>query len=101
MIDPMSHDGCAYCGEPVEPDYVPPNGADQAMCNGRLAHNECGLRSALGGIGHLEDHAHWCVEMGDPDGGRSYRESARLVYQWVRQHSIEAAAAIDRPKEDP
>ena len=97
MIDPMSHDGCAYCAEPVEPDYVPPNGAEQAMCNGRPAHNECGLRSALGGIGHLTNHAHWCTEVGDPDAGLSYRESAELVFQWVRDHGIDAAVNVPGP----
>jgi hypothetical protein len=99
MIDPMSHDGCALCGEPVEPDYVPPNGADQARCNGRPAHNECMVREALGGIGHLEDHAHWCGQMGDPDGGRTYRESAREVMAWVQRHgtvSEVADAVADR-----
>jgi hypothetical protein len=53
------NDVCGYCGEKVHADYVAPNGAEQAMINGRRAHNECGLRSALGGIGHLTNHAHW------------------------------------------
>lgn len=57
-------------------------------------HPECGTRSALGGIGHLTDHAHWCVEVGDPDGGLSYRESARQVLEWVREHG---AAAVVQP----
>jgi hypothetical protein len=50
------------------------------------AHDECMLRSVLGGIGHLEDHDHWCNEVGDPDGGRSYRQSAIEVAAWAREH---------------
>ena len=47
---------------------------------------ECSLRSVLGGIGHMEDHQHWCREVGDPDGGRSDRQSALEVWAWVRAH---------------
>lgn len=47
------------------------------------AHWECLVRSVVGGIGHLEDHAVWCVRLGDPDGGLSYRESAIRVAAWV------------------
>jgi len=85
---------CSYCIEEMDPDYVPPNGAEQAYCDGRPAHNECALRSALGGIGHLTNHDHWCKVVGDPDAGLSYRESAELVYQWVREHGIEKAVEI-------
>lgn len=52
-------------------------------------HRECALRSVLGGIGHLEDHQRWCIEAGDPDGGRSYRQSALEVDEWVHRHGIE------------
>lgn len=62
-----------------------------------LAHRECLLRSVLGGIGHLEDHQHWCIEVEDPDGGRTYRQSAIEVEKWVHEHSIEEAThAADR-----
>jgi hypothetical protein len=45
----------------------------------------------LGGIGHLLDHAHYCLEEHDPDGGFTYRESARLVAVWVDlQGGVEA-----------
>jgi hypothetical protein len=64
--EPMN---CLLCSEPMETTTE----------HTQQAHRECLLRSALGGIGHHEDHAHWCVEMGDPDGGRSFRESAREV----------------------
>lgn len=43
------------------------------------AHKECLLRSVIGGIGHHEDHQLWCVERGDPDGGRTFRQSALEV----------------------
>lgn len=46
----------------------------------RQAHIECGLREVMGGIGHHLDHAYWCGEQHDPDGGLSYRESARRVW---------------------
>lgn len=45
------------------------------------AHKECSLRAVLGGIGHHRDHLYWCREMGDPDGGLSYRESALAVWE--------------------
>lgn len=83
--------GCGYCDEPVEEGYVPPNGATQARLDGRLAHNECAIRAVLGGIGHLTDHLRWCVEVGDPDGGLTYRESALEVMAWVNDHGIDAA----------
>lgn len=88
------NDVCGYCNEKVARDYVPPNGAEQARFDGRLAHNECALRAVLGGIGHLTNHAHWCKVVGDPDAGLSRRESGELVWQWVQEHGIDAAVAI-------
>jgi hypothetical protein len=46
-------------------------------------HKECSLRSVLGGIGHQTDHSFWCLQMHDPDGGKTYRESALAVWDWV------------------
>lgn len=46
-------------------------------------HKECLLRQVMGGIGHHTDHALWCIERGDPDGGVGRRESARQVWRWV------------------
>lgn len=60
---------------------------------GNQAHQECLLRSVLGGIGHLENHAHWCVEVGDPDGGRSYRQSAVEVAAWVEAYGTDTEVA--------
>jgi hypothetical protein len=63
---------CQLCDEPLLPGetlapFIMPS------------HRECGLRNVLGGIGHLMDHEYYCLELHDPDGGFTYRESARLV----------------------
>lgn len=55
------------------------------------AHRECALRAVLGGIGHLEDHALWCLERDDPDAGLTYRQSALRVDAWVAQRGVESA----------
>lgn len=66
-------DACPLCGEPIAAaDDVRPLGRE-------AAHRECLLRAVLGGIGHHEDHAYWCTVRGDPDGGRTYRQSALEV----------------------
>lgn len=72
---------CPLCDEPISAgDDVRPVGAV-------AAHRECLVRAVIGGIGHHEDHDYWCTTVGDPDGGRTYRESARavddLVAQWA------------------
>jgi hypothetical protein len=77
---------CVLCEQTIQ------QGEDTRPLSDREAHRECLLRSVLGGIGHLEDHRHWCVEVGDPDGGRTYRQSAIEVDQWVMDHGITAAA---------
>lgn len=78
---------CVMCGESME----------GILTSDRLtpAHRECRLRNALGGIGHLMDHAHFCLEMHDPDAGMTYRESAKLVDVWVMLRGVDAAAAIE------
>jgi hypothetical protein len=58
-----------------------------------VAHRECLLRSALGGIGHLIDHEHFCRVKHDPDAGMTYRESAKLVDVWVQLKGVDAADA--------
>lgn len=73
-------DRCEFCDPRPGPWFDP-----------RDQHPECALRSALGGIGHLTDHGHWCVDQGDPDMGLTYRESALLVAEWVEEHGIHAA----------
>ena len=70
---------CILCMEPIEVQH-------------RLgqAHSECLLRSVLGGIGHHEDHQRWCVQENDPDGGRSFRQSAIEVELLVEKLGMEA-----------
>lgn len=57
---------------------------DQGMVypNGFGQHKECGLRSVMGGIGHLVDHAYYCHGEFGPDAGLTYRESAILAWAW-------------------
>lgn len=71
---------CQLCGEPADFDVV-------ELATGEV-HRECMVRMALGGIGHLENHQLWCVERGDPDGGRTYRQSALEVYEWIKTHRV-------------
>jgi hypothetical protein len=78
---------CSLCDEPVqEGDQGTFQGVVQSPASYFIApvHRECSLRAVMGGIGHLEDHAYWCGEMHDPDGGRSYRASAILVWHWIQ-----------------
>jgi hypothetical protein len=84
---------CPLCEEIVDAGHI----ADRAARVGghgdnRYAHRECLLRAVLGGIGHLEDHAYWCTQVHDPDGGRTYRQSAILVDEWVHHQGVEAQA---------
>lgn len=64
---------CSSCGEPIVTLNIVRIGTG-------FAHQECGLRDVLGGIGHHEDHSYWCENVGDPDGGRTRRESALEVW---------------------
>jgi hypothetical protein len=73
---------CLLCGEKIETGWRTYPVRDETGKENRV-HWECMLRQVLGGIGHLENHQHWCVEKGDPDGGRTYRTSALEVAQWV------------------
>lgn len=74
---------CTLCEEPIA-DWT------TSVEIGRdLAHRECVLRNVLGGIGHLLDHPHWCLQVHDPDGGMTYRESALAVDQWVHDRAKE------------
>ena len=80
---------CPLCEEPVTEDHdARPIGTEVGQ---QLAHRECLLRSVMGGIGHLTDHARWCLTAHDPDGGHTYRESALLVDQWVVDHGVDTS----------
>lgn len=81
---------CPLCGEIVCPGI---HDLSMVRYGGLLTHRECALRSVIGGIGHLRDHALWCITRHDPDGGLSYRQSALEVDQWVTRHGINAAVA--------
>lgn len=78
----LESDECAMCAH--NPDLPMPSPS---------YHPECGMRMAVGGIGHLIDHDRWCIERSDPDAGLTYRQSARLVYTWVEIFGVEAAVA--------
>lgn len=74
---------CPLCGTAVGGYDVRRIGTPEGP---RTAHRVCLLRNAMGGIGHLTDHEHWCKEMHDPDMGLSYYDSALLVDEWVALH---------------
>jgi hypothetical protein len=101
---------CFECGEPIEADhqgnfYFANSSIPECMDDDHLVwvlaslthlteiemgagsvamnpvHKECGLRAVSGGIGHFEDHQLWCKTRHDPDGGRTYRQSALEVWE--------------------
>lgn len=48
-------------------------------------HIECQTRAVVGGIAHLQEK---CICKGggcDPDGGLTYRQSARVVWDWLEE----------------
>lgn len=83
---------CLHCQEPfAEYDTVVGVAIMQAagvfgVFVPALAHLECDYRAKVGGIGHHLNHDYWCDQMHDPDGGRTYRQSALEVaaghYGW-------------------
>lgn len=79
---------CAHCTEPILP------GEDRADIRSMDAHRECSLRSTLGGIGHLLDHAHFCHGELGTDAGLDRRTSALMVDIWVMRNGVEAAAKV-------
>lgn len=79
---------CFHCNEPITPNE------DRADIINMDAHRECALRSAVGGIGHLLDHAHFCHGELGPDAGLDYRTSALLVDVWIHRKSVEEATKI-------
>jgi hypothetical protein len=84
-------DECLLCGEVVQETDERAEGRWFDMDGvSHKVHRECALREVLGGIGHLTDHNYWCVVKGDPNGGVSYRESAKAVDSWVRQNGVPA-----------
>lgn len=84
------HEPCLYCNEKIVEDqsgtYVTTVGLHPRFGSGHAStepvHKECSLRAVMGGIGHHTGHQHWCEEVGDPDAGLTYRQSALLVW-WM------------------
>jgi hypothetical protein len=87
---------CAFCDEAIGGDdrgsFIGAEDGPAPM------HRECSLRSVRGGIGHLTDHAYWCGQKHDPDGGLSRRESALRVWNWVIDYGL---SVEDRPTLPP
>lgn len=83
--DEAPTDTCRFC------DPHPPLGTFDP----RDQHPECGLRSAVGGIGHLTNHAYWCLVVNDPDAGMTYRQSAIQVARWVEEYGLDAAIDVE------
>jgi hypothetical protein len=80
---------CVYCNEEIEDVGEMALGTIyDEHGESRGAHRECSLRMVLGGIGHLEDHDHWCLNYSDPDGGRTFRQSSIEVWEWVKEHGL-------------
>lgn len=77
---------CYLCEEEIL------EGEDRADIINVDAHRECSLRSVIGGIGHLIDHAHFCRGVG-PDAGLDYRTSSLLVDVWVARKGLEDAVS--------
>ena len=72
---------CILCGTPIQDgDQGSFMGSEKGLVP---SHKECSLRSVTGGIGHYRDHLYWCRQVGDPDMGLSYRESALQVWKMV------------------
>lgn len=77
---------CSLCEERID--------VTERMVGTLMAHRVCLLRTAVGGIGHLEDHAYWCDQMGDPDGGRSKYQSALECDEWVAKYGVAASIRL-------
>lgn len=99
MTEPANADLCPLCEELVSVFDLPDAQRVGGLGGNRMAHRECLLREVLGGIGHLENHAYWCNEMHDPDGGRTFRQSGLEVDAWVRKHGV--AATAERSSQPP
>ena len=77
---------CLMCNEAITDDISPTSVYTE---NGpRRMHRVCSLREVLGGIGHLLDHEHFCIDMKDPDAGLDYRTSALMVDVWVQRKGV-------------
>ena len=81
---------CVLCGEEIADGdrgtvgVVVHDSAEGPLWSHEPTHVECATRNVLGGAGHLLTGPHRPGQC-DADGGLSYRESARLVWDWVQQ----------------
>lgn len=81
---------CMHCRQQfVEGD----NGA--ILPTGFATHRECSLRSVMGGIGHVVDHATYCRGEHGPDAGLTYRQSAWLLWRHVVERIPVTASELD------
>lgn len=78
---------CVLCNDPITGPPANSSNLAQPM------HQECALREVLGGIGHLLDHYHFCVDRQDPDAGLPYRVSAILVDAYVQAVGTKSAVS--------
>jgi hypothetical protein len=59
------------------------------MPSGFAQHRECSLRSVMGGIGHIVDHARYCHGDLGTDAGLPYRVSALLVWMHLQGTTVD------------
>lgn len=96
----MNEESCLYCHESVYPGEIVGPAVYSMTGELCLAHQECGLRMVLGGIGHFEDHGFWCGVMRDPDAGLTWRESARRVRMLVDRVGMQEAVRLSSRGDD-
>ena len=80
---------CELCHEGIEPGRQYNMGENSHM----VAHRECLMREALGGIGHHLGHEYWCSIRRDPDAGLTRHQSAVLVLTLMELLGPETMAA--------
>lgn len=87
---------CPMCNDPILPEEyaMPMNGLERGI------HRECGLRSAVGSIEHLEMGPHPIGACHEHDRGLTYRENAKLVDEWVAKHGVAAAVSISYERQE-
>lgn len=81
---------CFQCEEPIRE-----GDGGGTYESGLVVHKECNLRSVMGGIGHLVDHARYCAT--DTDAGLGRRVSSKMVWEWFvegRRYSVAEIEAM-------
>lgn len=85
------NENCGLCDEPL--------GDEKSVSKRQPMHRACALCAATGGIGHMLDHEHFCVRLGDPDAGLDYRTSALLTEVFVSRGHIRRQAVAPTEQE--